>query len=399
MQPRHDIRAIADNFQIPADFRSAEPYGAGHINDTYAATYSQGGRPVRYIHQRINQNIFKNPAALMENIQRVTEHLRHRLSGQPDVSRRTLTLVPARDGCMYHIDRQGDYWRTYVFIEDARTYDTVESTKQAFEAAKAFGRFQGLLADLPSPRLHDTIPDFHNTPKRFAALEQAIDADAANRAKLARAEIDFALRHQPMTARLIDLQRQGALPERTTHNDTKFNNVMLDCATQEGICVIDLDTVMPGLALYDFGDMVRTTTSPALEDEPDLSKTYMQFPMFEALVRGYLASAGDMLNRMEKENLAFAGKLITFEIGIRFLADYLAGDVYFKVHREGHNLDRCRTQFKLVESIEQQEEKMNRLVERYRRVGRCSESHQHQLVGLAALGPPYTFGPKTNVKW
>ena len=180
---------------------------------------------------------------------------------------------------------------------------------------------------------------------------------------MARAEIDFALRRKPITSRLIDLQAQGVLPERTTHNDTKFNNVMLDDATQEGICVIDLDTVMPGLALYDFGDMVRTTTSPALEDEKDLSKVCMQFPMYEALVRGYLASAGDMLNKAEKQHLAFSGKLITFEIGIRFLADFLAGDVYFKVHRDGHNLDRCRTQFKLVESIEAQEEAMNRLVE------------------------------------
>jgi hypothetical protein len=364
MQLRHDILAIAKNFQIPADFRSAESYGTGHINDTYAATYNHGGRPLRYIHQRINRNIFKNASALMENIERVTEHLRSKLAGQPDASRRTLTLVPALDSRMFHIDRNGDYWRTYVFIEDARTYDTVETTRQAFEAGKAFGQFQGLLADLPAPRLHDTIPDFHNTPKRFAALEQAIEADAANRAALARAEIDFALRRRPMTGLLIDLQRQGALPERTTHNDTKFNNVMLDCATQEGICVIDLDTVMPGLALYDFGDMVRTTTSPAKEDEPDLSKTYMQLSMYEALVRGYLGTAGNVLNRAEKQNLAFSGKLITFEIGIRFLADYLAGDVYFKVHRERHNLDRCRTQFKLVESIEQQEEKMNRLVER-----------------------------------
>jgi Ser/Thr protein kinase RdoA (MazF antagonist) len=363
MKTRHDIRSVARNFQIPADFQCAEPYGTGHINDTYAATYSQGGREIRYIHQRINQKIFKNAVALMENIQRVTDHLRAKLAGQPDVSRRGLTLVPACDGRIYHTDSQGECWRTYVFIENARTYDAVESTKQAFEAAKAFGRFQGLLADLSAPRLHDTIPDFHHTPKRFAALEKAIEADAAGRAKLARAEIDFALRHKPITTRLLDLQAQGALPERTTHNDTKFNNVLLDDATQEGICVIDLDTVMPGLALYDFGDMVRTTTSPALEDEPDLTKTFLQFPMFEALVRGYLASAGDVLNRAEKQNLAFSGKLITFEIGIRFLADYLAGDMYFKVHREGHNLDRCRTQFKLVESIEQQEEAMNRLVE------------------------------------
>ena len=368
MQLRHDIRDISRNFQIFADFQSAEPYGTGHINDTYAATYRQGGTTLRYIHQRVNQKIFKNTAGLMENIERVTAHLRGKLAGapacgSPDVTRRSLTLVPACDGRMFHIDAQGECWRTYVFIENARTYDAVESTKQACEAAKAFGRFQGLLADLPAPRLQDTIPDFHNTPKRFAALEAAIEADAANRAQLARAEIEFALGRKPITARLVELQARGEIPERTTHNDTKFNNVMLDDATQEGICVIDLDTVMPGLALYDFGDMVRTTTSPALEDEKDLNKVCMQFPMYEALVRGYLASAGGVLNEVEKQHLAFSGKLITFEIGIRFLADFLAGDVYFKVHREGHNLDRCRTQFKLVQSIEEQEERMNRLAE------------------------------------
>ncbi len=182
MQLRHDIRSLSRNFQIFADFQSAEPYGTGHINDTYAATYRQGGATIRYIHQRINQNVFKNAVGLMENVQRVTDHLRAKLAGQPDVTRRALTLVPARDGRMFFIDPQGECWRTYVFIEDARTYDAVESTKQAYEAAKAFGRFQGLLADLPAPRLHDTIPDFHNTPKRFAALEKAIEADAANRA-------------------------------------------------------------------------------------------------------------------------------------------------------------------------------------------------------------------------
>ena len=363
MQLRHDIRSLSRNFQIFADFQSAEPYGAGHINDTYAATYRQGGATIRYIHQRINQKIFKNAAGLMENVERVTRHLHAKLADQSDTTRRALTLVPARDGRMFHIDPHGECWRTYVFIEDARTYDAVQSTQQAYEAAKAFGRFQCLLADLPAPRLHDTIPDFHDTPKRFAALEKAIDADVANRAKFVRAEIDFALRRKPFVARLLDGQAQGVLPERTTHNDTKLNNVLLDNATQEGICVIDLDTVMPGLALYDFGDMVRTTTSPALEDEQDLTKVCMQFPMFEALVRGYLESMGDVLNQAEKQQLAFAGKLIAFEIGIRFLADFLAGDVYYKVHRDGHNLDRCRTQFKLVESIENQEEAMNRLVE------------------------------------
>jgi aminoglycoside phosphotransferase (APT) family kinase protein len=231
--------------------------------------------------------------------------------------------------------------------------------EQAYQAAHAFGCFQQQLASLPSPRLHETIPDFHHTPKRFAALQQAIAADAKGRAKLAQPEIDFALAHESITGVLL----QASLPERITHNDTKFNNVLLDDATGESLCVVDLDTVMPGLVLYDFGDMVRTTTSPAAEDEQDLSKVIMQFPLFEALVRGYLSAAGEFLSEAEKKFLAFSGKLITFEVGIRFLADYLAGDTYFKIHREGHNLDRCRTQFKLVESIELEEEKMNRLVE------------------------------------
>ena len=337
----------------------AAPYGSGHINDTYCVVFRQAGAPVRYILQRINLHIFENAVALMENIQRVTSHLAAKVAGRADFSRQTLTLISARDGRAWHQDADGNYWRAYFFIENARTYDAVENKKQAFQAARAFGEFQNLLADLPAPRLHDTISNFHHTPKRFATLEQAIAADAAGRVRQAAPEIDFALAHKSITNVLLDAR----LPERVTHNDTKFNNVMLDDSTGEAVCVIDLDTVMPGLALYDFGDMVRTTTSPVKEDERDLSRVTMQFPMFEALVRGYLASSGEMLTKAEKQFLAFSGKLITFEIGIRFLADYLAGDTYFKVHREGHNLDRCRTQFKLVESIEQQESRMNQLVE------------------------------------
>jgi len=359
MNSKHEVRAIARHFHLHGEFREAAPYGSGHINDTYCASFDQAGTPVRYILQRINHNVFKNPVALMENVQRVTTHLATKVAGEADASRRVLTLAPTRDGLAYHRDPQGNYWRAYLFIEKARTYDAVESPAQAFQAARAFGRFQQQLADLPAPRLHDTIPDFHHTPKRFVALEAAIAADAVGRAKLAKPEIEFALRHKPITGVLLEAK----LPERVTHNDTKFNNVMLDDATGEGLCVIDLDTLMPGLALYDFGDMVRTTTSPAREDERDLSKVTMQFPMFEALVRGYLESAGGFFTKAEKQLLPFSGKLITFEIGIRFLTDYLAGDTYFKVHREGHNLDRCRTQFRLVESIEQQEEDMNQLVE------------------------------------
>jgi aminoglycoside phosphotransferase (APT) family kinase protein len=359
MSEEHNAGAAARQFQIRGEFSAATHYGNGHINDTYRAVFHEAGAPVHYILQRINHQIFKNPVALMENVQRVTTHLAAQVAGEPDRDRRALTLIPARDGRVWHMDAEGNYWRAYLFIEKARTYEAVESAEQAFQTAKAFGGFQKLLAGLPAPRLHDTIPDFHHTPKRFMALEQAIAADAAGRAVMAKPEIEFALAHKPIAGVLLDAK----LPERVTHNDTKLNNVMIDDATGEAICVIDLDTVMPGLALYDFGDMVRTATSPAMEDERDLSKVTMQFPMFEALVRGYLAEAGGFLTKVEKRHLAFSGKLITFEIGIRFLADYLAGDKYFKVHREGHNLDRCRTQFKLVESIEQQEEKMERLVE------------------------------------
>lgn len=363
MALKHNVKRASQQFQIFGEFLSAEPYGSGHINDTYVATYDVGGTVVRYIHQRVNHNIFKNVPALMENIERVTRHIGTKLAGSRDSSRGTLTVVPSRDGNPFHKDEDGNFWRTYLFIEKARTFDAIESPKQAYEAAKAFGRFQGMLADFPAPRLHDTIPDFHNTPSRLAALEAALSADVCGRAKLAKPELDFVMQRKAMTRELLGLNAQGLIPERITHNDTKLNNVMLDDATGLGICVIDLDTVMPGLALYDFGDMVRTATSPVKEDEKDLSLVTMQFPMFEALARGYLESAGSFLTQTEKSHLAFSGKLITLEIGIRFLTDFLAGDTYFKVHRDGHNLDRCRTQLKLVESIEKHESAMNKLVE------------------------------------
>jgi hypothetical protein len=359
MSKERDVGAVARQFRTGGDFLSVTPHGSGHINDSYCAIFRQSGAPVRYLLQRINHSIFKDPTALMENIRRVTSHLAEKIAGEADSNRHVLTLIPARDGMVWHRDNDGNYWRAYRFIEKARTYDAVESTEQAFQAAKAFGRFQQLLVDLPAPRLHDTIPDFHHTPKRLMALEQAIASDVANRAILVKPEIEFALAHQSIGSVLLDAN----LPERVTHNDTKFNNVMLDDATGEGICVVDLDTVMPGLSLYDFGDMVRTTTSPTNEDEQNLSKVTMQFPMFEALVRGYLTTAGCFLTEAETQHLVFSGKLITFEQGIRFLTDYLAGDAYYKVHRDGHNLDRCRTQFKLLESIEQQEESMDRMVQ------------------------------------
>ncbi len=359
-----DIPRIGAQFAIAGELVNAEPFTHGHINDTFVGTYQLNGATSRFVHQRINHHVFQNPRHVMENIARVTDHIRAKLQREnhPDISRRVLRLVPTRDGQTYHVTPDGHYWRTYHFIENARIYDVVESPKEAYQAAKEYGYFQQLLTDLPGSRLHDTIPDFHHTPKRFAAFERAWRADAHNRAAACQPEIEFALEHQPITAVLLDLHAQGKIPERVTHNDTKFNNVMLDNSTGEGICVLDLDTVMPGLALYDFGDMVRTTTSESAEDERDLRKVRMELEMFEALARGYLSTAGAFLNSVEKAHLAFSGKLITFEIGLRFLTDYLEGDHYFKIHRDGHNLDRCRTQFKLVESIEQQEVEMNTLV-------------------------------------
>lgn len=360
-----DLKELGRQFSLPGRFVSAAPYGSGHINDTFAAVYDQGGTPRRYLHQRINHKIFKDPPRLMENVSRVTSHQAAKLleQGTADAERRALTVLPAMGGRPYHLDREGRYWRTYIFIENARTYDVIESTAQAEQAARAFGEFQRTLADLPGARLHETIPGFHDSPWRFKNMEEAIQADVKNRAQSCAGEIEDALGHRQDVGRLLALQAAGGLPERVTHNDTKLNNVMLDDATGGGLCVIDLDTVMPGLALYDFGDMVRTATMPVKEDEQDLSKVVMQRPMFEALVRGYLSSA-DFLVPAERANLAFGGWLITFEIGIRFLADHLNGDVYFKIHRPDHNLDRARTQLTLARDIWRQLDDMQRLADR-----------------------------------
>lgn len=360
----YDLADIGRSFALPGQYRSGGSYGSGHINDTFAVTYEHKGRAVRYIHQRINHHIFRDVPALMENIQRTTSHVRQRLqaAGITD-ERAALVLIPTRDGLPYARDAAGSYWRTYSFIEGARTYDVIENERQAFEAARAFGRFQDLLSDLPGARLHETIPDFHNTPQRFARFEAALAADVRGRAAGCQREIDLALGWKADASRLLDLCARGLMPERITHNDTKLNNVMLDDRTGEGLCVIDLDTVMPGLSLYDFGDMVRTATNSGAEDERDLTKVSCRLPMFEALVKGYLQTARAFLNPVEVDHLAFAGRLLTLECGVRFLTDHLQGDTYFKIHREGHNLDRCRTQFKLVANLIALEPTLQKLVQ------------------------------------
>jgi hypothetical protein len=357
----YDLIAVFGNFSIEGDFVSASPYGCGHINDTFAVVVNAAGNQLRYIFQCINQNVFKSPLELMDNIRQVTEHQQLKLAGHGDASRRSLALIPSLDGSSHRFDENGNLWRCYAFIEGASTYNVIETPAQAFQAAKAFGQFQKDLVDLPGTRLFETIPDFHNTPKRFESLLNAIEMDHHNRAATVGEEIEFAMARDAMTSHLISLRASGEIPDRITHNDAKLNNVMLDNSTGEAICVIDLDTVMPGLVLYDFGDLVRSSTCPAAEDERDLSKVTMQMHMYEALVNGYLSTAGEFLTLAEKSHLAFSGKLITFETGVRFLTDYLEGDTYFKTHRQGHNLDRCRTQFKLVASIEEQEVAMNKI--------------------------------------
>jgi hypothetical protein len=364
--PEKQLQEISRKFQIYGEILHAETLKIGHINETYTATYDQGGTRVRYIHQKINRNVFKNPAAVMRNVMQVTTHIRRKLEARStrDLTRRSLIVIPTRDGKSFFHDDGGEVWRTFVFVEGVETHEAVQSPQQAFQAGRAFGEFQSLLVDLPGERLNETIPGFHHTRKRFAALQQAINKDHFNRAKDARAEIAFALKREAIVDVILNAMAKGKIPERITHNDTKFNNVMLDVLTGEAMCIVDLDTVMPGCALYDFGDMVRSTTSPTLEDEPNLSKVKMQMPMFRKLAEGYLSTAGQFLTKTEKSHIAFSGKLISFEIGIRFLTDFLSGDTYFRTHRPGHNLDRCRTQFKLVESIERQEEAMQKVVER-----------------------------------
>jgi len=363
--PESKLLEISSQFHIYGDLLHAEPCKIGHINETYIATYHQGGIQVRYVLQKINTNVFKNPDAVMDNMVRVTSHQRRKLAAQGgrDASRRALTVIPTREGKPYWRSPDGECWRTLVFVEGVRTFEAVETTTQAYEAGQAFGEFQRLLIDLPGKRLVETIPHFHNTRRRFTALQKAITDDRANRASEAKAEIQFALGQEKLVDVILNALATKKIPERITHNDTKFNNVMLDVVTGRAMCVVDLDTVMPGSALYDFGDMVRTTTSPTLEDELNLSQVQMRLPMFKALARGYLECAGNFLTRGERALIAFAGKLITFTIGIRFLTDFLGGDTYFRVHRPHHNLDRARTQFRLVQSIERQEGAMQKFAD------------------------------------
>lgn len=339
------MRNIGRLFLIDGRFVNAARCGNGHINDTFLAAYEHEAEVRRFIHQRINSRIFPDIPGLMQNISRVTRHIAQR-------SGRSLTLIPARNGLDYAVDEAGAVWRTYVFIEGAKTVEIPQSPDQAFEAACAFGQFAAMLVDLGGPALNETIPHFHDTSRRFSALLDAVSADAAGRAAAVKDDIRFALQCEELAGAWAAL-RERHVPERVVHNDTKMNNVLL--ADNGEHCVIDLDTVMPGLSLYDFGDMVRTGAASAREDETDLSKMHVRPEYYRAIARGFSEGCGGMLSSIEREYFLTAAKAITFENGIRFLTDYLQGDIYFRVHRPAHNLDRARSQFALVRSMMESE--------------------------------------------
>lgn len=367
---------ILAEFSLEGPVLSACPYGSGHINDTFLVTVQKGegsgftaGSPSsqkRYILQRMNDSIFHDPSALMENVVNVTSFLRRKIEAQGgDPERETLNIILTKDGRSFAKDAEGGNWRMYGFIENATSYDRVEKPDDFYQSALAFGHFQRLLADYPAGTLHETIPNFHNTPMRLAALKRAVEEDVCGRAAGVQREIRFIWEREPDTHVLTDMQAAGELPLRVTHNDTKLNNIMIDNATGRGLCVIDLDTVMPGLALNDYGDSIRFGASTAAEDEPDLSKVSCDLELFSLYTKGFIEGCRGSLTKTELMMLPMGAKLMTLECGIRFLTDYLQGDVYFKIHRERHNLDRCRTQLKLVADMEDKWEELQAIVAKY----------------------------------
>ncbi len=358
------LNEAISNFRYEGLLVSAGVYGNGHINDTYLlkfATEKKG--EFKVILQRINTLVFKNPVELMENIEGVTSYLREKIleeGGDPE--RETLNIIPTRDGYSYYVDSSGDYWRSYVFIAGATSYDLAKRPGDFYESAVAFGHFQYLMADYPAETLYETIRGFHDTKARYATFQEAVRKDVMGRACQVETEIRFVLEREDLAYYLGDLQAKGGIPIRVTHNDTKLNNVLLDDKTEKALCVIDLDTVMPGLAVNDFGDSIRFGASTALEDEQDLSKVSLNMELFEMYTRGFAKGCGGRLTGTEIRNLAIGAKVMTYECGMRFLTDYLQGDIYFKIHRNGHNLDRCRTQFTLVRDMEKKWDEMNRIV-------------------------------------
>lgn len=365
-EKERNMDEIASKFQMEGEVAEIIPFGSGHINDTFRITCSlEGGGSKKYILQKMNDSIFKNPKQLMENVMNVTAFLRKKIiaaNGDPD--RETLNVIPTKDGENY-LDCGDECWRMYIFIENAFCYDEVKTKEDFYYSAVAFGNFQRMLSDYPAETLHETIVNFHNTVSRFADFKKAVEEDACGRAKEVEAEIKFIMEREQVAHIICDALEEKRIPLRVTHNDTKLNNVMIDEKTGKGLCVIDLDTVMPGSALYDFGDSIRFGASTGAEDEPDLDRVSLDLELFEAYTKGFLEGCAGSLTEEETRLFPSGAKVITFEQGMRFLGDYLQGDIYYKTHRPGQNLDRARTQLKLVADMEKKWEEMERIVAKY----------------------------------
>ena len=360
------LEEVLAAYAFPETLLGAVRYGRGHINDTYCVVCQpQEGDCVRYILQGLSSAAFPHPEELMENFVGITSYLREKiLAGGGDPMRETLCLVKTKDGSDFYTDRGGKVWRLMPFIENTDCFQS--ATPELFEAsARAFGRFQRLLNGYPAETLHETIPNFHNTEDRFAKFQAAVAADKLGRAKDVQPEIQFVLERQADCSVALNALREGKLPLRVTHNDTKLNNILIDRATHKGICVIDLDTTMPGLSINDFGDSIRFGANHSAEDEKDLSRVNFDLGLYEVYARGFLEGAGGTLTESELEYLPWGARLMTLECGIRFLTDYLDGDHYFHIRYPEQNLDRCRTQFKLVQDMEREFENMQEIVKKY----------------------------------
>lgn len=359
-----DLRGIFGSFLAEGSFEKAETFGSGHIHDTFLVTTKEKEKD-NYILQRLNSNVFRKIPELQENIERVTNHIRGKLLNiqGSDLKRECVNMIHAKNGTSWITDDEGSYWRLLVFITDHKSYDIVDSPALAYEGGRAVGRFQAMLADMPEPPLHETIPDFHNTEKRLEWFENSVTLDRVKRVANLQSEIEFVRERAEKMKIIRRLGREGRIPLRITHNDTKFNNILLDF-NNRALCIIDMDTVMPGYVHYDFGDAIRTAANVAAEDEKDLSKISMDINLFKAYAEGYLSETRDILNNVEKEYLAFAPLLITYVQAVRFLTDYIDGDNYYKIHHVHHNLQRTKAQIRLVESMEQQYGRMQEIIAR-----------------------------------
>lgn len=363
-----NIQEAMTAFCLEGQITGCRRYGNGHINDSFLLCTQPENRDTekRYILQRINHHIFKNPGELIENISRVTSFLHQKIKEQQgDPLRETLNLVKTKENQYLFQDGTGCYWRCYLFIEDTICYEKAENSKDFYESGKALGNFQNLLAEFPAAVLHETIPDFHHTPKRYQALLYAAGRDLCGRTSLVLPELTFIKKRASEISAAFDQQQKGLLPLRVTHNDTKLNNILFDRVTKKAICVIDLDTVMPGLSIHDFGDAIRFGANTAAEDETNLDRVSLSLELFDSYAKGFLEGCGGRLTGQEIRMLPMGAKLMTLECGIRFLTDYLQGDTYFKIRKPEHNLDRARTQLKLVADMEKKWELMNETINKY----------------------------------